>query len=167
MKITITLLAIIMGVSIYGQEYVSGQIITQRYDTISDVMIKKMSPAKSFNQLIYTDSRGAEHQLQMENVKCYTRGKEVFCRIFHSGEMIMVKKIVSGTKLNLYVKYYNGRDIYFVEKVYDELIKVPTAHGKFRKVMSEFLQVNEEIARKIKSNELDDINEIVELYNAS
>ena len=167
MKKLITLLAFVFTVAVYGQDYVKGSIVTQRYDTISNVKIKKLSDAKSLLHLSYLDEDGIEQALDIDNVKCYTRGDDEFCRVFHNGEMIMVKKLVNGQKLNLYARHYNGRNIYFVEKVYDELIKVPTANGKFRKVMSEFLQINEEVAKKIKSQELTDINEIVKLYNAS
>jgi hypothetical protein len=167
MKKLLTLLTLLFTLSFYSQEYLNGSIVTQRYDTIENVKIKVVSESRSLNQITYKDALGKEIHLSMEDVKCYTRGDTVFCRIYHTGEMIMVKQLIKGEKLNLYARHYNGRDVYFIEKVYDELIKVPGGNGKFRKVMSEFLEVHPDIAAKIKAGELTDINEIVNLYNAS
>jgi hypothetical protein len=75
--------------------------------------------------------------------------------------MILEKKVASGEKLNLYVR----DNSYYIEKVYDELIKVPSSSNKFKKVLSDFLSESPQIADKIKSQELQDIVEIVNLYN--
>ena len=81
--------------------------------------------------------------------------------------MIMVKQLVKGEKLNLYKRSNMGLDVFYVEKVYDELIKVPGNSGKFKKVMSQFLSSVPDISARIKSKELQDISEIVKLYNES
>ena len=157
----------IFSISIYGQEFVNGTIITKRYDTIANVKIKSINDAKSLLHLTYIDADGKEHNPAIASVKCYSRGTDIFCRIYSSGEMIMVKQITKGKKLNLYLKESNGSKTYYVEKVYDECIKVPSSSGKFKKVLSAFLSESPQIAEKIKSKELQDINEIVNLYNES
>jgi hypothetical protein len=157
----------IFTINIYGQEFVNGNIVTQRYDTISNVKIKKISDAKSLLHITYIDTEGNEQKPDMETIKCYERGTEIFCRIYNSGEMIMVKQITKGKKLNLFERDHNGSKTYYVEKVYDELIKVPASNGKFKKVLSAFLSESPQISAKIKSNELRDIREIVNLYNES
>ena len=157
----------IFSINIYGQEFVNGNIITQRYDTIANVKIKKISDAKSLLHITYIDAEGNEQKPDIANIKCYERGTEIFCRIYNSGEMIMVKQITKGKKLNLFERDHNGSKTYYVEKVYDELIKVPSSNGKFKKVLSAFLSESPQISAKIKSSELRDIKEIVNLYNES
>jgi hypothetical protein len=153
--------------SILGQEYIEGSIITKRYDTIKNVKIKHMNESKSVLHLTYIDEEGNVHKPNLDTIKCYTRGDEKFCRVFLAGEMIMVKEVVQGTKLNLYRRHYNGVDLYYIEKVYDELIKVPLRNGKFKKVIGNFLSSFPNVASKIKTNELSDINEIVKICNES
>jgi hypothetical protein len=157
----ITLLLIAFTISIYGQEFEKGTIITKHYDTIKDVKIEKMSDAKSILHINYIDANGMMQSPDIETIKYYTRGEEEFCRIYNSGEMILAKKVASGEKLNLYVR----DNSYYIEKVYDELIKVPSSSNKFKKVLSDFLSESPQIADKIKSQELQDIVEIVNLYN--
>ena len=152
-------------ISTYGQEFEKGTIITQRYDTIADVQIKKMSDSKSILHITYIDVNGAEQSPEIESIKCYSRGEDMFCRIYSSGEMILAKQIAMGEKLNLYERDYNGIKTYYVEKVFDELIKVPSSNSKFKKVLGEFLSESPQIADRIKSQELQDIIEIVNLYN--
>lgn len=151
--------------SAIGQEFEKGTIITQRHDTIANVEIEKMSDAKSILHVTYKDADGVLQSPDIETVKCYSRGAEIFCRIYSSGEMIMAKKIAEGAKLNLYLRDQDGFKTYYIEKVYDELIKVPSSSGKFKKVLSEFLSESPQIAGKIKSEELNNIEEIVTLYN--
>ncbi len=151
--------------SAIGQEFEKGTIITQRYDTIANVQIEKMSDAKSILHVAYIDANGIQQSPGIETIKCYSRGTELFCRIYSSGEMIMAKKVAEGTKLNLYLRDQDGFKTYYIEKVYDELIKVPSSSGKFKKVLSEFLSESPQIAGKIKSEELNNIEEIVTLYN--
>lgn len=163
----IALLLFAVTAGMYGQEFATGTLITTRYDTISDVKIEVLNDAKSLLHVTYIDANGEEQQPKIDNIKCYTRGDEVFCRIYNSGEMVLVKQLVKGTKLNLYKRSYNGSDIFYIEKVYDELIKVPASSGKFRKVLSAFLDSAPDVASKIKTKELNDILEIVNLYNKS
>lgn len=165
MKTKIIVFAILFSTSIYAQEFVEGTIITQRYDTITNVKIKKMNDGKSLLHITYIDENGTEHKPLISNIKCYTRGEDCFVRIFHNGEMLLVKRLVEGSKVNLYKRKINGGDTYFIEKVYDELIRVPKMGSKFRKTMSKFLSANTDVANKIKSKELTDINKIVSLYN--
>lgn len=166
MKSKLIALIMLCSVSvIYAQEFVKGTLITTRYDTIANVDIQVMNDAKSLLHLTYIDAEGNTHKPDIDDIKCYTRGEEVFCRIYSAGEMILVKQIVRGKKLNLFKRTYNGNDIHYIEKVYDECIKVPASSGKFRKVMSSFLAASSDIAAKIKSKELQDIYEIVKLYN--
>jgi hypothetical protein len=120
-----------------------------------------MSDAKSILHINYIDANGMMQSPDIETIKYYTRGEEEFCRIYNSGEMILAKKVASGEKLNLYVR----DNSYYIEKVYDELIKVPSSSNKFKKVLSDFLSESPQIADKIKSQELQDIVEIVNLYN--
>ena len=166
MKSTIIMFAIFMfTISIYGQEFVNGSIITQRYDTISNVKIKKVSDAKSLLHITYIDENGNEQKPAIETIKCYTRGEDMFCRIYNSGEMILAKQIVKGSKVNLFERVVNGSKIFYIEKVFDELIKVPSTNNKFRKTLSAFLSDIPQISDKIKTKELNDIHEIVSLYN--
>jgi hypothetical protein len=166
MRSSILLIAILMlSISIYGQEYVNGSIVTQRYDTITNVKIKKMSDAKSLLHISYLDENGNEQEPPIETIKCYTRGDEVFCRIYSAGEMIFAKQIVKGEKLNLFERDVNGSKLFYIEKIFDELIKVPVSNGKFRKVLSSFLSDAPQISTKIQAKELVDIYEIVNLYN--
>jgi hypothetical protein len=79
--------------------------------------------------------------------------------------MILVKQLVSGRKVNLYQRDYNGITAYYVEKVFDELIKVPSSSNKFAKELSEFLNSNAQISEQVKDKKLTDIKEIVTLYN--
>jgi len=153
--------------SMIGQEYIEGSIITKRYDTIKNVKIKILNETKSVLHLTYIDAEGNVQKPNINTIKCYTRGDEKFCRVYHAGEMIMVKEIVQGTKLNLYKRHYNGADLYYIEKVYDELIKVPLRNGKFKKVIGNFLNSYPDVASKIKTSELTDINEIVKICNES
>ena len=51
----------IFSISIYGQEFVNGTIITKRYDTIANVKIKNINNAKSLLHLTYIDADGKEH----------------------------------------------------------------------------------------------------------
>lgn len=155
----------VFSISMYGQEFEKGTIITLRYDTISNVKIKKVNDAKSLLHITYIDDEGIEQKPKIADIKCYTRGEDVFCRIYNSGEMILVKVLTKGKKLNLYKRAYNGTEIYYVEKVYDELIKVPKSSGKFKKVLSAYLSDSPQIVEKIKSKELQNIQEIVNLYN--
>ncbi|MBI9039985.1 hypothetical protein [Lutibacter sp.] len=157
----ITLLLVVFTISIYAQEFEKGTIITKRYDTIKDVQIEKMNDSKSILHINYIDADGLSQSPDIETIKCYTRGDEMFCRIYNSGEMVMAKKIASGEKLNLYLR----DNSYYIEKVFDELIKVPSSNSKFSKVLSDFLSESPQIADKIKSQELKDILEIVNLYN--
>lgn len=157
----IAIILIIFTISIYGQEFEKGTIITQRYDTIADVQIKKMNDAKSILHVTYIDATGLEQSPDIESIKCYSRGEEIFCRIYSAGEMIMAKKVASGEKLNLYVR----DNTYYIEKVFDELIKVPSSTSKFKKVLGDFLSESPQISDRIKSQDLQDIIEIVNLYN--
>lgn len=166
MKYTLlTVSLFIFSISSYGQEFVNGIIITQRYDTIANVKIKTLSDAKSLLHLTYIDADGNEQKPDIESIKSYSRGDENFTRIYNSGEMIMVKQVTAGKKLNLYERNYNGLTTYYVEKVFDEIIKVPSSDSKFSRVLADFLSDSPEIAQKIKSKELQDIKEIVTLYN--
>lgn len=166
MKFNIALLALLIStISIQAQEFIPGTIITTRYDTISDVKIKKLSDAKSTLHLVYIDKLGNEQHPKIENIKSYTRGDEVYNRIYNNGEMILVKQLVAGTNLNLYHRYYSGIQVYYIEKVFDELIKVPSSKSKFKKVLGNFLINYPDIAAKIKSGNLSDINEIVNQCN--
>lgn len=149
----------------YGQEFEKGTIVTVRYDTITDVQIKVINDAKSLQHLTYIGANGIEISPDIETVKCYTRGTDIFCRIYNEGEMMLVKNIAKGNKLNLYIKEQNGSKTYYVEKIYDELIKVPSSSNKFKKVIGDFLSASPQIAEKIKSEELSNIEEIVDLYN--
>ncbi|PKP13861.1 MAG: hypothetical protein CVU08_03200 [Bacteroidetes bacterium HGW-Bacteroidetes-3] len=166
MKHTILLFFLfIFSISSYGQEFVTGTIITQRYDTIKNVTIEAVSNAKSLLHLTYIDAEGIVQKPDIESIKCYTRGNENFTRIYNSGEMILVKQITAGKKLNLYERAYNGLTTYYVEKVFDEIVKVPSSESKFSRVLSDYLSDAPEVAKKIKSKELVDLKEIVALYN--
>jgi len=155
----------VFSISSYAQEFLNGTIITQRYDTIANVKIETISDAKSLLHLAYIDSDGNEQKPDIESIKSYTRGDENFTRIYQSGEMILVKQITAGKRLNLYERDYNGLTIYYVEKVFDEIIKVPSSGSKFNRVLGDFLSDSPEITQKIKSKELQDLKEIVALYN--
>jgi hypothetical protein len=155
----------IFSISSYAQEFVNGTIITQRYDTISIVKIETISNAKSLLHLTYIDAEGNKQKPEIESIKSYTRGDESFTRIYNNGDMVLVKQITAGKKLNLYERDYNGITTYYVEKVFDELIKVPSSSSKFNKVLGDFLSDSPEISQKIKSKELQDLKEIVTLYN--
>tara|TARA_R110001583_G_scaffold34345_3_gene115472 strand:- start:175 stop:681 length:507 start_codon:yes stop_codon:yes gene_type:complete len=161
----VVILLFVFTISIYGQEFENGTIVTQRYDTITNVKIKKVSDAKSLLHITYIDADGVEQSPEIETVKCYSRGEDIFCRIYSAGEMIMAKQTVNGKKLNLYERDVNGTTIFYVEKVFDELIKVPSSNNKFKKVIGSFLSDAPQIANKIASQELNDIKEIVNLYN--
>lgn len=161
----IILILFLFSSSIYSQEFENGSIITQRYDTITNVKVKKISDSKSLLHITYIDTNGEEQNPDIESIKYYTRGNEIFTRIYSSGEMILVKQLTSGKKLNLFERDYNGSKVYYVEKVFDETIKVPSSKGKFKKVLSAFLDDTPHVSEKIKSEELSDINEIVTLYN--
>lgn len=157
----IAIVLIVFTINIYGQEFEKGTIITTRYDTIKNVQIEKMNDAKSILHITYKDENGLEQSPDIESIKYYSRGEEMFCRIYSSGEMIMAKKIASGEKLNLYLR----DNTYYIEKVYDELIKVPSSSSKFKKVLSDFLSESPQISDRIESQDLQDIIEIVNLYN--
>lgn len=166
MKYTLlTLSLFIFSISSYGQEFVNGTIITQRYDTIANVKIETIGSAKSLLHLTYIDAKGNKQKPDIESIKSYSRGDENFTRIYSSGEMILVKQITAGKKLNLYERDYNGLTTYYVEKVFDEIIKVPSSGSKFSKVLSDYLSDAPEVSQKIKSKELQDLKEIVALYN--
>jgi hypothetical protein len=79
----ITLLLIAFTISIYGQEFEKGTIITKHYDTIKDVKIEKMSDAKSILHINYIDANGMMQSPDIETIKYYTRGEEEFCRIYN------------------------------------------------------------------------------------
>ncbi|WP_111706293.1 hypothetical protein [Lutibacter citreus] len=158
---------IVFTISIYAQEYENGTIVTTHYDTIINVKIKKINDAKSLLHLTYIDQNGDEQTPKIETIKHYKRGNDIFCRIYNSGEMILAKKVVQGKKLNLYERYPNGGKTYYVEKVYDELIKVPSSSKKFKKVLGSFLKDAPKISTQIISKDLDDIFKIVNLYNQS
>lgn len=164
-SILLTFVLFIFTISSYGQEFVNGTIITTRYDTITNVKIKKISDAKSLLHITYIDAEGNEQKPDIATIKCYTRGDDSFTRIYNAGEMILVKQLVAGKKLNLYHRNYSGFNVYYVEKVYDELIKVPASSGKFKRVIGEFLSDAPQLSKKIKAKELLDIKEIVTLYN--
>jgi hypothetical protein len=157
----LTMLLIVFSIGIYAQEFEKGTIITTRYDTIKNVQIEKMNDAKSILHITYIDVDGVKQSPDIETIKCYTRGEEQFCRIYSSGEMILAKQVTKGEKLNLYLR----DNAYYVEKVFDELIKVPSSSNKFKKVLGDFLSESPQIANKIKNQELQDIIEIVNLYN--
>ncbi|REE80730.1 hypothetical protein BX611_2383 [Lutibacter oceani] len=159
------ILVFIFTISIYGQEYENGTIVTKHYDTISNVKIEKLSEAKSLLHINYIDEAGNEQSPDIETIKCYNRGVDIYCRIYNSGEMILAKKVVNGEKLNLYERNINGSTTYYIEKVYDELIKVPSSSNKFKKVIGSFLSDAPQISSKIESKQLVDIMEIVNLYN--
>jgi hypothetical protein len=155
----------IFTISSYSQEFELGTIITKHYDTITDVKIEKNSDYKSLLQIVYIDKDGNTQKPDIESIKCYTRGDEKFVRIYYDCEMILVKQLVSGRKVNLYQRDYNGITAYYVEKVFDELIKVPSSSNKFAKELSEFLNSNAQISEQVKDKKLTDIKEIVTLYN--
>lgn len=166
MKYTLLTLSLFaFTISSYAQEFVNGTIITTRYDTITNVKIETLSNAKSLLHITYIDAEGKEQKPDIESIKSYTRGDENFTRIYQSGEMILVKQITAGKKLNLYERDYNGLTTYYVEKVFDEIIKVPASSSKYHKVLGDFLSDAPEISQKIKSKELQDLKEIVKLYN--
>lgn len=155
----------IFTISIYGQKYETGTIITKRYDTIRNVNIEKISNSKSLLHLNYVDNDGNNQSPSIETIKCYTRGDEKFIRIYYDCEMILVKVVEMGNKVNLYERNYGGITNFYIEKVYDELIKVPSSNGKFAKVISAFLSDSNELSNKIKSKDLTNIEEIVTLFN--
>lgn len=161
----LTISLFIFTISSYSQEFVNGMIITQRYDTITNVKIEKLNDAKSLLHLSYVDADGILQKPDIESIKSYTRGDENFTRIYNNGDMVMVKQITAGKKLNLYERNYNGLTVYYVQKVFDEIIKVPSSGSKYHKVLGDFLSDAPEISQKIKSKELQDIKEIVTLYN--
>lgn len=163
--ILFTLSLFILSIAAYAQEFVNGTIITQRYDTITNVKIETMGDAKSLLHLTYIDVEGNKQKPAIESIKSYTRGSENFTRIYNNGEMILVKQITAGKKLNLYERNYNALTTYYVEKVFDEIVKVPSSNSKFRKILSDYLSDSHEISKKIKSKELQDLKEIVALYN--
>lgn len=166
MKSKLVVIALfIFTISIYGQSFEKGTIITKRYDTIANVKIEKVNDTKSLEQINYIDSEGKNQKPDIESIKCYTRGNEKFVRIYYECEMIFVKAIETGRKVNLYEKDYNGSKTYYIEKVYDELIKVPTSSNKFAKEISVFLSDNSELSNEIKDKKISDIKEIVTLYN--
>jgi len=166
MKSIFTLLTLfIFTISIYGQDFETGTIITKHYDTIANVKIQKTSDAKSLLHVTYIDTEGVNQKPTIETIKCYTRGDEKFIRIYYDCEMVLVKVVTTGRKVNLYERDYNGSKTYYIEKVYDELIKVPASSGKFSKVISTFLADNEDLSKNIKSKDLTDIKSIVTLYN--
>jgi len=166
MKSIFTLFTLfIFTISIYGQDFETGTIITKHYDTIANVKIQKASDAKSLLHVTYIDTEGLNHKPTIETIKCYTRGDEKFIRIYYDCEMILVKVITTGRKVNLYERDYNGSKTYYIEKVYDELIKVPASSGKFSKIISTFLADNADLSKNIKSKDLTDIKSIVTLYN--
>ncbi len=166
MRNTLFLISLfIFSISSYGQEFETGIIITQRYDTITNVKIEKLNDAKSLLHLTYIDADGNQQKPDIESIKSYTRGDENFTRIYNNGDMVLVKQITAGKKLNLYLRDYNGTATYYVEKVFDELIKVPSSGSKFTRVLGDFLNDSPEISQKIKSKELQDLKEIVTLYN--
>ncbi|WP_372768070.1 hypothetical protein [Lutibacter sp.] len=166
MKYTLlTFSLFIFSISSYGQEFVNGTIITQRHDTIANVKIETISEAKSLLHLTYIDADGNKQKPDIESIKSYTRGDENFTRIYHNGEMILVKQITAGKKLNLYGRDYNSITTYYVEKVFDEIIKVPASDSKFSRILGDYLSDAPEVAKKIKSKELQDLKEIVKLYN--
>ena len=161
----VVLLLVVFTISSYGQEFENGTIVTKHYDTIADVQIKKISDAKSLLHLTYIDHKGIEQTPDIETIKCYNRGEDIYCRIYNSGEMVLAKKVVIGEKLNLYKRYYNGKTVFYIEKVYDELIKIPSSSNKFSKIIGDFLSDAPQIAARIEAKELVDIFEIVTLYN--
>lgn len=161
----VTLFLFILSITTYAQEFVNGIIITQRYDTIINVKIEKLNDAKSLLHLTYIDVDGNQQKPDFESIKSYTRGDENFTRIYNNGDMVMVKQITAGKKLNLYERNYNGLTVFYVEKVFDEIIKVPSSGSKYHKVLGDFLSDAPEISKKIKSKELLDLKEIVTLYN--
>lgn len=166
MKYKLLVLALfVFSLSIYAQEYETGNIITKRYDTITEVKIEKFSDAKSLVHITYIDNEGNTQKPDIESIKCYTRGDEKFVRIYYDCEMVLVKSLVQGRKVNLYERDYNGSKIYYVEKVFDELIKVPSSSKKFSKELGEFLNDNEKLSADIKNKKMTDIEEIVSLYN--
>ena len=155
----------IFTISINAQQFEIGTIITKRYDTITDVKIEKFSDAKSLVHITYINSDGNKVKPNVESIKCYTRGDEKFIRIYYDCDMILVKTITTGSKVNLYERDFNGSKTYYIEKVYDELIKVPASKGKFSKSISTFLSDNTTLSKDIKNKKLTDIEEIVSLYN--
>jgi hypothetical protein len=161
----ILILVFIITINTYGQEYENGTIVTKHYDTIANVKIEKLSDAKSLLHITYIDEEGNEQSPDIESINCYNRGIDIYCRIYNSGEMILAKKVVNGEKLNLYERNLNGSTTYYIEKVFDELIKVPNSSNKFKKVIGSFLSDAPQIASKIESKQLVDIIEIVDLYN--
>lgn len=161
----LTISLFILSISGYGQEFVNGIIITQRHDTISNVKIEKLNDAKSLLHLTYIDADGNQQKPDIASIKSYTRGDDNFTRIYNNGDMVMVKQLTAGKKLNLYERNYNGVTVYYVEKIFDELIKVPSSGSKYHKVLGDFLSDSPEISQKIKSKELQDLKEIVTLYN--
>ncbi len=161
----LTISLFIFSISSYGQEFVNGNIITQRYDTIANVKIETINNAKSLLHLTYIDADGNQQKPDIESIKSYTRGNENFTRIYNNGDMVMVKQITAGKKLNLYERNYNGVTVFYVEKIFDEIIKVPSSGSKYHKILGDFLSDAPEISKKIKSKELQDLQEIVELYN--
>jgi len=166
MKSIFTLFTLfIFTISIYGQDFETGTIITKHYDTIANVKIEKISDAKSLLHVTYVDLEGNNQKPTIESIKCYTRGNEKFVRIYYDCEMVLVKVITTGNRVNLYERDYGGSKTYYIEKVYDELIKVPSSIGKFSKVISTFLADNEDLSKEIKSKDLTDIKNIVALYN--
>lgn len=166
MKLKLAQIAlIIFTLNIQAQVFESGTIITKHYDTIRNVAIEKCNDAKSLVQITYLNNKGLPVSLNTDNVKCYTRGTEKFVRIYYDCEMILVKVIDLGKKVNLYQRNIYGSNTYFVEKVYDELVKVPNSSNKFSKEMSDFFADNPNLAFEIKSKKLSSITEIVSLYN--
>ena len=59
----LTISLFIFTISSYSQEFVNGMIITQRYDTITNVKIEKLNDAKSLLHLTYIDANGINRNL--------------------------------------------------------------------------------------------------------
>ncbi len=166
MKNTITIFTMfIFTINVTGQAFEKGTIITKHYDTIMNVKIEKVSTARSLKHLTYVDSDGKTQKPAINTIKSYTRGTDKFTRIYYDREMILVKVVTKGNKVNLYEKNQDGIYSFYIEKIYDELIKVPSSSRKFSKVMSSFLDTNGELAKNIKAQKITDIKEIVNLYN--
>jgi hypothetical protein len=166
MKTKLVVLALfIFIINSYSQQFEEGTIITKRYDTIANVKIQKISDAKSLTHLTYVNSEGKNKRPNIETIKCYTRGNEKFVRVYYDCEMILVKVITSGKKVNLYEKNSRGKITYFIEKVYDELVKVTASSKKFAKEMGAFLADNTQLSKEITDKKITDINKIVSIYN--
>ena len=171
-------------------EFKDGIVITNKLDTLK-VKLQVLNEPRSILRVKYLNKKGKIKKILTKNIISYKRGDEFFKTITITKHYkLFCKQIINGKNVSLYertegedgpvrtymnVGFNNASPIfsssgglmvtYFIENKYGRAIGISGSPRQFKNRVADFLLQYPSISEKIRSGELSDINEIVDLCN--